>query len=147
MIKALIARIGKTENSMHRVVEKTTDTRAAHPMRFGFQIQTLADQAAFPKQMPVSPSASVQRGLEFGEHPKTECAITGDRLMTRQMTRGVLAIRRDEFEQGQVCGGLNGPPFAEFGLLERRQQIVRFTVSAQHIQACRHALDPMHEQC
>ena len=43
---------------MHRVVEEAADAGAAHPGRFRFEVEDLADEAGFPQQAAVAASNS-----------------------------------------------------------------------------------------
>ena len=102
---------------MHRIVEVAADTGTPDAGGFGFQIQHLADQTSFPKQARIQPGTmTCQRGRVFGNHPKTEAAITGDVLETRHLLGGPCDIGVDEGIQLQVRRTAGGsPPMVSIG--------------------------------
>ena len=82
VIEALQFLVFDAEHIMHRVVEVTPDPGAAHPSRFGFEVEHLTQNAGFPKQVAVKPRCLRQAGFIFGQHAEAEGAVGGDVLAT-----------------------------------------------------------------
>lgn len=81
VIQALPGVILDSEHGMHFIIEKAADPRGALFDGFGFKIERLAEHAAFPEKMAVTPWL-LHGDFEVCEHPQRKAGIGGDILVT-----------------------------------------------------------------
>ena len=92
MIERLPCQTVESQQSVHGVVEKTTDPGGAKAGGFRLQIENLSQQAGFPEQFPVYPRRALERTGELGQKTNREAGIGGDVLMAGNHPRRVAGV-------------------------------------------------------
>jgi ribosomal protein L35AE/L33A len=110
LIEALELAADETEGSVHGVVEKAADPRGLKADGFGFQIEQLPEETAFPMERSVEPGTQLSEArLECGDHRHAEDAVGGDVLYASQGSGKIARVAFFKGEQGKVGRTFFGP--------------------------------------
>jgi hypothetical protein len=98
VIQALPGVILQSEQCMHFIIEKTANPRGAYSGGFGFKIERLAENAALPEEVTITPWL-FQSDVESRDHPQRKAGIGTDILMAAdQLCHGAQIVRQQKIK-------------------------------------------------